>query len=326
MNYVNHSVCHSKPTEFQTEAQLDRLIAIRNPQGSTPLFCVHPSGGDIGIYRKMATRLGANLSVWGIQSGLLCGAKTELASLEEMAVEYCRLVNEHQPTGNIRLLGFSLGGFLASLMAREFEKTSRVVSFLGLIDSNPAWTGESKTSRHELCVRLKQVFTKFQSVGVLKVAPIDTVERDVATLVDECLGHRQISPEEVMAKTTAMGYVPSQQRESDLLLKFTDAFLTHCRLLDGFEAPEVNCPLRVWWPSESKTENEAGSVIWARKSQSDFSESCVEGDHYSIMRGASVRELAKQVEAAINQADSLASWKQSQSARKLCGCSIDSNC
>jgi thioesterase domain-containing protein len=326
MNYFNCSQRHQKPVEFQTETNLDRLLAIRNRQGRFPLYCIHPSGGDIGIYRKMATRISADFSVWGIQSRLLCGAKTEMASLEEMAVEYCRLINAHQPTGNLRLLGFSLGGFLASLMAREFEKSSRVVSFLGLIDSNPAWIGDSKTSRHELCVRLKQVFTKFQSVGVLKPKPTDTVERDVANLVDACLGSRHISPEEVMSKTAALGYFPSHQRESEMLLKFTDAFLSHCRLMECFVAPKVECPLRVWWPSESKLENEAGSTIWAKKSQTDFAESCIEGDHYSIMRGASVRELAKQVEAAIREADSLASWKLNHSAPKLCGCSIDSNC
>ena len=326
MNYVNYAQCHQKPAEFETETYQERLVAIRNPNRCTPLYCIHPSGGDIGIYRKMATRLSSECAVWGVQSRLLCGAKTERASLEEMAAAYCHLINEHQPTGTIRLLGFSLGGFLASLMAQEFQKLSRVVSFLGLIDSNPAWTSGAKTSRHELCVRMKQVFTKFQSVGVLTEQPIDTVDRDVAILVDACLGSRQISPKEVVARTAAMGYVPSHQLESDMLLKFTDAFLSHCRLMEGFQAPEVDCPLRIWWPSESKRENEAGSLIWASKSQTDFAESCIEGDHYSMMRGASVRELAKQVEAAIKEADSLASWKQSQSALKLCGCSIDSNC
>ena len=121
MNYVNYAQCHQKPAEFETETYQERLVAIRNPNGCTPLYCIHPSGGDIGIYRKMATRLSSECAVWGVQSRLLCGAKTERASLEEMAAAYCHLINEHQPTGTIRLLGFSLGGFLASLMAHELS-------------------------------------------------------------------------------------------------------------------------------------------------------------------------------------------------------------
>ena len=306
MNLTTFSATHHESITKRSAVNSDQLLAMRHTENGKPLFCIHPSGGDIGVYRKFAARTTPALSVYGIQSRLQCGATSEFSSLSRMAFEYADLINDNQPMGDIRLLGFSLGGFLASLMAVELQQLGRTVSFLGLIDSNPNWTVASDTSRQELCLRLTQVFTKFQSIGVMQRKPLEIVERDVAVLVDSCMSDQQpLSSEEAMAITTAMGYVPSRKRDSDLLMKFTDTFLTHCRLLRDFEPPEINCPLHLWWPSDAAQESKSGSELWAQKAQSTVSESIIEGSHYSIMRGRSVRVLTAEVEAAIAYSDEL---------------------
>ena len=306
MNLTTFSATQHESISKHRAAKSDQLVAMRHTESGKPLFCIHPSGGDIGVYRKFAARTTPQLSVIGIQSRLQCGATSEFSSLSRMAFEYADLINEHQPMGEVRLLGFSLGGFLASLMAAELRQFGRTVSFLGLIDSNPNWTVATHTSRQELCLRLTQVFTKFQSIGVMQRKPLEIVERDVAVLVDSCMSDQQpISSEEAMAITTAMGYVPSRKRDSDLLMKFTDTFLTHCRLLRDFEPPEINCPLHLWWPSDAAQESKSGSEQWAQKAQSTVSESTIEGSHYSIMRGRSVRVLTAEVEDAIAYSDEL---------------------
>lgn len=305
MNSTSFSTKRRESTTGNGVARPDQLIAMRHAESGKPLFCIHPSGGDIGIYRKLASRATPGLSVFGIQSRLQCGETSELTSLDGMALQYAGLINEHQPEGKVRLLGFSLGGFIASLMALKLKQLGRSVSFLGLIDSNPNWTVATETSRRELCLRLTQVFSKFQSIGVMQQKPLETVERDVAVLVEAALSNHDISAPTVMAKTVAMGYVPSRKRDSELIMKFTETFLTHCRLLKDFEPPEIDCPLHLWWPGEAKEDSRSGSEIWARKAQSTISESIIDGSHYSIMRGRSVRVLSKEVEAAIANEDGL---------------------
>lgn len=303
MKLTSYSVGARESIDERRSTRLRQLVAMRPGKKGKRLFCIHPSGGDVGIYRKLASRTGPNLSVWGIQSRLECGADTEFPTLKEMAYNYACLVNEQQPTGVIRLLGFSLGGFLASMMAQELQQSGRSVSFLGLIDSNPNWTTATETSRQELYLRLTQVFTKFQSIGVMKQKPLETVQKDVAILVDACFGDQGIRPTEIMAKTTAMGYVPSRQRDADILMKFTHTFFTHCRMLKDFVPPEINCPLYLWWPSDAAKESESGSKLWAQKSNSTVSESIIEGSHYSVMRGSAVRALSTEVVAAIAYED-----------------------
>lgn len=307
MNLQSYATRQINNIESHPATKLMRqVVSIRNPEGSSPLFCVHPSGGDIGIYRKLATRLNPRRSILGLQSRLECGADSELSSLHEMASTYTQIIEMRNPTGPIRLLGFSLGGFLASLIAENLYQSGRTVSFLGLIDSNPGWIDASEKSRHELAVRLTQVFTKFQNVGMMRMKPIEDVRRDVKVLVDTCFAqgqHGPVSPTAVMAKTTAMGYVPDRQLDASALLKFTSTFLTHCRLLGDFQPPRIECPLSLWWPSETEAQNKTGTELWSQVAQSTVTTSAIDGSHYSIMRGSSVRVLAAEIEAAMDSLD-----------------------
>lgn len=306
MNLQSYATRRTEVESLRSAKMMRQVVSIRNPEGMSPLFCIHPSGGDIGIYRKLATKLDSSRSIFGIQSRLECGEGTELSSLEEMAHQYAQIIEMKKPEGAIRLLGFSLGGFLASLITRNLQESGRHVSFLGLIDSNPGWTIESAASRNQLCVRVAQMFAKFQNIGVMRKKPVETVQRDVAILVDTALGDLPISSTEIMAKTTAMGYVPDRQVDANALNKFTSTFLTHCRLLKNFQPPKVECPLSLWWPSETKNENIKGTAIWSQRAQSTITDSEIEGSHFSIMRGPSVRVLAAEVESAIELSESLA--------------------
>ena len=290
-------------SEVTQTTTFNQLVSIRNPTNNSPLFCIHPSGGDIGIYRKLATKLDRSRSIWGVQSRLQCGAPTEMSSLEEMANEYSRIVERQNPKGSIRLLGFSLGGFLATLIAKNLHQSGRHVSFLGLIDSNPSWTSAEEASRRELSVRLFQVFTKFQNIGLLLKKPVETVRAEVETLIDEWFQTKQISAEEVMAKIDALGYIPERQADGKFLLKFAETFLVHVRLLNDFEPPKIDFPLHLWWPSETEKENKIGTEIWASRASAGVTESVITGSHYSIMRGAPVRALAAEVESAIANAE-----------------------
>jgi len=56
-------------------------------------------------------------------------------SLEAMAIDYAQYIRQKQASGPYHLLGWSLGGTLAVLVAQELEKQGQRVGFLGLVDS-----------------------------------------------------------------------------------------------------------------------------------------------------------------------------------------------
>jgi thioesterase domain-containing protein len=302
---MNQATFANKHIELPKAALLsgpNQLVTLRDQGDQTPLFCIHPSGGDVGVYRKLVTRLALNRPVFGIQSRMLCGAENEYSSLHEIASAYAEIIKAKQPYGDVLIVGFSLGGFIATLITEQLHAAGRSVSFLGLIDSNPSWTVAAETSRRELCLRLEQVFTKFQSIGMIKTKPLETVQRDVAVLVDACLGDSSMSSKEVMSQIDAMGYLPSASSELAILSKFANTFLAHCHLLADFLPPQIDCPLHLWWPSDSISENELGSSLWEDHASFGVTESIVEGSHYSIMRGPTVRLLASEIDAALDAA------------------------
>ena len=305
---MNQATFANKHIELSATARarlsdLHQLVSLRAHGNRTPLFCIHPSGGDVGIYRKLVTRLGPDRPIFGIQSRMLCGATSEFSSLQEIAGTYAEIIKTKQPYGDIQIVGFSLGGFIATLIVEELHTAGRTVSFLGLIDSNPSWTAASETSRRELCRRLEEVVAKFQRLGIMKVKPFETVQKDIAVLVDACMGDSSMSLEDVMGHIDGMGYLPSGSSELAMLSKFASTFLVHCNLLADFTPTQIDCPLHLWWPSESISENELGSSLWEDHVSLGVTESIVEGSHYSIMRGPTARLLASEIDAVIDKVD-----------------------
>lgn len=300
MNQATFANKHRVPSKAAFSSDLNQIVALRSQGDRAPLFCIHPSGGDVGIYRKLVTRLASDRPVWGIQSRMQCGAESEFSSMHEIASAYAEIIKTKHPYGPILMIGFSLGGFIATLIAKELRAAGRTVSFLGLIDSNPGWTAAAETSRRELSLRLEQVFTKFQSIGMLKPKPMETVHRDVSFLAEACLGNPSVSSEEVMDQIDELGYLPSGPSELAILSKFANTFLAHCHLLGDFKPCQIDCPLHLWWPSESISESQLGSSLWEDHASLPITESIVEGSHYSIMRGPTVRQLAREIDAVID--------------------------
>ncbi|MFG6175962.1 amino acid adenylation domain-containing protein [Halomonas sp. THAF12] len=101
---------------------------------TAPLFCVHAVMGTVFDYRPLARRLQGERTVYGLPCRTLADPGHLDTSLEQMARDYCELIRGIQPRGPYYLLGWSLGGTLASMMAARFEAEGQEVAFLGLVD------------------------------------------------------------------------------------------------------------------------------------------------------------------------------------------------
>ncbi|QBF27505.1 amino acid adenylation domain-containing protein [Pseudomonas tructae] len=102
--------------------------------GKPTLFCVHAGFGTVFDYEPLARRLDSHCKVLAIPCRMLFDATWRDVSLAAMARDYVALVRQRQAHGPYHLLGWSLGGTLASLMAAEFERQGQTVAFLGLVD------------------------------------------------------------------------------------------------------------------------------------------------------------------------------------------------
>jgi amino acid adenylation domain-containing protein len=117
-------------------ASSDSLTLLnRKNAAATPLFCIHSGLGTVLGYLPLAHRLNGQRPVYGVACRTLNNPLHRDASLESMAADYVQLVRAVQPEGPYSLLGWSLGGAIAALMAARLEAEGERIEFLGLVDS-----------------------------------------------------------------------------------------------------------------------------------------------------------------------------------------------
>ena len=104
-------------------------------RGVSPLFCIHAGFGTVFDYEPLARRLSGKRQVLGIQSRMLLDPALRDTSLHSIAAHYVTQIRDKQPHGPYRLLGWSLGGTLALLVAEQLERAGQRVAFVGLVDS-----------------------------------------------------------------------------------------------------------------------------------------------------------------------------------------------
>ncbi|HEU0077205.1 MAG TPA: alpha/beta fold hydrolase, partial [Longimicrobiaceae bacterium] len=150
------------------------LVPIRPSGEGTPLFLVHPVGGNVLAYAALARHLDAGRPVYALRSRGLAAGEAPAASVEEMASDYLRAVREVQPGGPYRLGGWSMGGVVAFEMARQLEAAGEATETLALIDAHlPALHGRALPTDERVLV---QVFAA--DLG-LPPGELDLAEGDV---------------------------------------------------------------------------------------------------------------------------------------------------
>ncbi|BAZ13567.1 amino acid adenylation domain protein [Calothrix sp. NIES-4071] len=109
------------------------LIPIQ-PKGNKPaFFCVHPAGGHVMSYMKLAQYLGNDQPFYGLQAQGFNGEQP-LTRVEDMASVYIQAIQKFQPNGPYYIGGWSFGGVVAYEMAQQLHTMGHKVS-LAIIDS-----------------------------------------------------------------------------------------------------------------------------------------------------------------------------------------------
>jgi thioesterase domain-containing protein len=120
----------------EPEAEASPLVPIRPGGTRTPLFLVHPVGGNVLAYAALTRHLDAEQPVYGLRSRGLAPGEAPHATVEEMAADYLAALRDVQPVGPYRLGGWSMGGVIAFEMARQLERAGEHVETLVLIDAH----------------------------------------------------------------------------------------------------------------------------------------------------------------------------------------------
>lgn len=118
-----------------TDLHWNSLVPIQPQEGKPKLFLVHGAGGNVLLYREVASALGADVSVYGFQSQGLDGRAAPLAHVEEMAARYVKELRAFQPQGPYHIGGYCMGGSVAYEMARLLHEQGQSLGLVALLDT-----------------------------------------------------------------------------------------------------------------------------------------------------------------------------------------------
>ena len=165
------------------------LLRIQSGGERRPLFLVHAGAGTILIYRHLATALGSDQPVYGLQVQGLYSKDRPHWTIEGMAEHYAREIRAVQPSGPYQLAGFCLGATIAFEIALQLERAGEEVTFLGSFDGPaPGYRGGERRSAvkedavRRLSYRVERKLTQWRNRILLRYtnrrgAPVPLVFR-----------------------------------------------------------------------------------------------------------------------------------------------------
>ncbi|MGZ3181884.1 MAG: thioesterase domain-containing protein, partial [Telluria sp.] len=275
------------------------LVPLKPSATGTPLFCIHPVGGQVFFYQKLAQRLGETGPVYGIQSHEVAGLSGRPGDARAMATAYARLIRERQPYGPYRLLGWSSGGVLALLVTAELEAQGCEVEYVGLLDTVPMLEKDETDEQHLLGFATMSMLASLRG----RAFSSEQLDEMQASLKQQGMRVSDLFLEAHRAFALAfMERWGETVITPDILRRITDqndAIRRHLDLLAGVMPQPVQAPLQICWA-------EVHSV--APVARHAFEGACVNdadngreypGDHYGILEEPHVAAIAQGVASFI---------------------------
>lgn len=135
MQLIKRMQHHSKSKHPISDGQLPNPVICLQPKGhKTPLFLIHPIGGTVFWFSKLARFLDEDRPVYGIQDPGIDLEKPVLDSIEEMATFYLKHIKEIQPKGPYLIGGASFGASVAAQIGHELKNNNEEMASILVLD------------------------------------------------------------------------------------------------------------------------------------------------------------------------------------------------
>jgi myxalamid-type polyketide synthase MxaB len=287
---------HVEPADQKLEPrQKSALVAMGGAHGNeTPLFCVHPVGGDLRCYDGLARALRSR-PVFGLRArGLQAGSRPH-QTIDEMVDDYVLNIRTAHPDGPYCLMGWSTGGIFAYEIARRLRQDGIPVQSLVLVDSP-----------------MPAVFEKVDLGDNAKFL-VDLVEFAnyfAGTSMEICYETlRQQSEEEAISNVLHLavehGVLPAKTKH-EYLQRLVDVCKRHVEILQAYQPPPSEMSVQLLRPedtgmlSEATGQSHDDDLGWGSLVQLQMHQ--VPGHHFTMMTSPNVSTLADKIDQLLRRA------------------------
>jgi acyl transferase domain-containing protein/acyl-CoA synthetase (AMP-forming)/AMP-acid ligase II len=250
------------------------VITLNATGRRTPMFCMHPSGGEATAYLRLRGLLGDDQPLYAIQSRAAGAPDREHETIAAMASDYADLVQATRPEGPYVLAGWSMGGVTAQAVAVELERRGAPVERVVTIDSAVGAGPPGELQRISLA--LVGVLFEAQAASPPAMPHVDQKLREMFRLrVPEDRFHAYCEQHGLLVP----GELSLQRFQAMMGLRFHHFSLVGAHVPGVLLAPML--------------------ALWAERVLSDWTpfaggvtDTIVGGDHFTIMRPPIVERVA----------------------------------
>src|ERR1700722_2312540 len=115
------------------------VVPLKESGGQAPLFCLPGAGGEVSIFREMASLMKDNESVYAINMRKFFDADCKF-TVERLADLCLSVIKNTQTRGPYHFCGYSFGALVAYEVANRLKRDGESVRVVAMIDTgNPAF-------------------------------------------------------------------------------------------------------------------------------------------------------------------------------------------
>ncbi len=156
------------------------IVPLHEGGEGSPLFCIHPAGGQILCYLELARQIGFEQPIYAIWDNSLETHTPRPKTVEAMAARYIQALQAVQQKGPYRLCGWSFGGTLAFEMAQQLLQAGDAVTMVVLLDSFAPGAVEEAVDEHSrLRFFLVDLYARY---GLLEVPELRSEDASATAL------------------------------------------------------------------------------------------------------------------------------------------------
>ena len=272
----------------QTKSQSGSLVRLNEVDTTSSFFIIHDGSGGLGGYMDLISTIKA-YNCYGITF-----EDTRQTNVRELSTAYLDQITKVQPSGPIRLLGWSTGGVIAQEIARQWEERGEEVAQLIVIDTYFNFDKPVSISP-DLDQEVRQIKSLLPQL-VLDSQEFSTIETLWETVFET--DAFQSLTKEIVLKHVPTEWVALIPDTSHLSLQEMISSINQMRKLDLLVeqhviAGEVKGPTLYVKPEQSSQAVELDKLAVLHP---QMVVKIIDGDHFSVMKAPGVKALGALIE------------------------------
>ncbi|MFY4730111.1 amino acid adenylation domain-containing protein [Nitrospira sp. BLG_2] len=270
------------------------LVVLRDTGTRLPLYCFDPDGTHVLAYQSLAYSLDDEQPVYGVSLSGIFSMDWKSLSLAAIAENHARLIRQHQPEGPYQLLGWSNGGVMALAVAHALERQDQIISFLGILDTqprsgileNPNVLDElvayvSRDRQHEFLALPEEERQALQEC-LIGMAEEDRVEYAIQWAQDR--GFLSQEESETSIDILKVGYALDKETN---------------RTLRAYRKVPLSASIHAWWTTATLARHGKAPVDWTLYTRGTVEVGTIVGEHTDAVQGIEIHQRISETLAQV---------------------------